>query len=134
MLHRFMNHIGDVAARLLTIDLNTMVCLFIMCMVAAFILREVLDNPPLVWITSPLLVVGSVIFNVIFDDIGVVPFKERGANIALATGVGMIVVLILVIIAARILTEVKDKLDKRRFKLIDATTQTIRADGVKVQA
>ena len=99
--------------RMLTLDTNELVLVFLICALGCLIMKAALPNPVMALGSFPLLVVSALAARVLMQGNYFVVAMERGPGVAFTTGVGMIVALCAIVFLVRMSMFLKDTFGRR---------------------
>ena len=100
-------------ARMIAIDTNSLILVVMICGWGFLIMRAMMNPPILALIGYPLMVVNAVAAHVYFADSYFIQSIDRGSSVALTTGIGMIVTVVLMIGIVRVALLIKDVFGRR---------------------
>ncbi len=94
--------------RMIALDSNSLTLVIMICGWGFLIMRSMMPIAGVAVAAFPLLVFSSLAAHAILRDTGYIVHLERGAGLAVSTGVGMTFALLLVVILVRIWLAVHD--------------------------
>lgn len=100
-------------ARMLTIDVNSLCLILLICGWGFMILRSMVPIAGLAVAAFPVLVFGALMAHALLFDAPFVARLEKGPGLALTTGIGMIAALIAIAVLVRLAMYVKDSVGRR---------------------
>jgi hypothetical protein len=92
---------SDFLFRMFSLDTNALTLVILICGWGFLIMRAMLQNSLLAVASFPLLVLSALASHALLFDTNLVLGLDRGAGLALTTGIGMIVALAVIVALAR---------------------------------
>jgi hypothetical protein len=104
----------DMFYAILALDHYTVVVAFCFVTVAFWLIREIMDSFMFAALTAPVLLVGALFANYIFGTYFIAPVNDKDTNVVIASAVGVVVALMLVLTAIWISVLMSERGSKRR--------------------
>jgi hypothetical protein len=98
----------DFFYRMMALDTNSLTLVIMICGWGFLIMRSMLPMPGVAIMTYPVLVISALASHALLRDTSFIVNLERGAGLALTTGIGMIVSLTTIVVIARLFMVVHD--------------------------
>jgi hypothetical protein len=103
----------DFVIRMLSLDTNALTLVIMICGWGFLIMRALLQGSMLAVVSFPVLVLSALASHALLFDTSFVLSLERGAGLALTTGIGMITALVVIISLARFAMFINDSVGRR---------------------
>lgn len=88
----------DVYFAILAMDRYTVVVAICFVSVAFWLIREIMDSFTFAALTAPVLLVGALFTNYVFSAYFITPVNDKDTNVVIASAVGVVTALILVLL------------------------------------
>jgi hypothetical protein len=103
----------EIITRMMAIDSNGLATVLMICGLGCMIMRSVLPIAGLAIASYPLLVVSSLFAHALIQNTDLAATLEKGSTLALSSGIGMTVALVVIVALVRIAMLVHDFTGRR---------------------
>jgi hypothetical protein len=104
----------DLATAILTVDDFTFFVAVTFVAIAFWLIREMVDSLPLALLCSPFLLAGALAANYLFRINFVTALQDKDSNVVVASAIGVICALVLLMISIWISVLMSERLSKKR--------------------
>jgi hypothetical protein len=108
---------SDFLFLMFSVDTNSLTLVLMICGWGFLIMRSMLDSSGLAVASFPVLVLSALASHALFSNTGFIASLERGAGLAVTTGLGMTVSLLVIVVLMRIALLIKDTFGRRPYLL-----------------
>ena len=103
----------DFFYRMIALDANSLTLVMMICGWGFLIMRSMMPIADVAVATFPLLVASALTSHAVLRDTSYIAHLERGAGLAMTTGIGMIFALVVIVVVVRVSLAIHDATRKR---------------------
>lgn len=103
----------DFFHRMISLDANSLTLVFLICGWGFLIMRSMMPIAGVAVAAFPLLILSALAFHALLRETTYIAHLERGAGLAMTTGIGMIFALVIIVAVVRLALAIHDALRKR---------------------